>query len=103
MGVNRTVNQVRGIINSLDMEWRSSGTPVQQCTNQPANKMSGTFVEGMARIAVTATTPKTDVTGLSNGHGFRFVSDPAETSVSHFAQIGHEQNGSFYSALACPI
>ena len=103
LGVNRPVNQVRGIIDSLDIEWRTSGTPVQQCTNQPANKMSGTFVENIARIAVTATTPRTDVTALSNGHGFRFVSDPAETSVSHFAQIGKEQNGSFYSALSCPI
>jgi hypothetical protein len=100
MGVNRPVNQVRGIIDSLDIEWRTSGTPVQQCTNQPANKMSGTFVENMARISVTATTPRTDVTALSNGHGFRFVS---ETSVSNFAQIGQEQNGSFYSALSCPI
>jgi hypothetical protein len=104
MGVNRTVNQVRrGIINSLDIEWRASGTPVQQCTNQPANQMSGTFVENIARIAVTATTPRTDVTAMSNGHGFRFVSDPAETSVSHFALVGHEQNGSFYSALGCSI
>jgi hypothetical protein len=102
-GIARPVNQVRGIINALDIEWRANGTPKQQCMNQPANRMSGTFVENMARISVTATTPKTDVTALSNGHGFRFVSDPAETSVSHFAQIGQEQNGSFYSPLTCPI
>src|SRR5215813_2185352 len=81
MGVNRTVNQVRGTIDSLDIEWRTSGTPVQQCTNQPVNRMSGNFVEGIARIAVTATTPRTDVRALSNG-------------------LGHEQNGSFYSASA---
>jgi hypothetical protein len=58
--------------------------------------MRGTFVQGSATIEVTATTPRTMVTTLSNGHGFRFVSDPAATSVNHFALIGQEQNGLYY-------
>jgi hypothetical protein len=93
-GVNRQVNQVKGIINSLDIEW--SGVIKRDSAVEPVNKMRGSFVENTARISVAATTPITAVTLLSNGHGFRFVSDPASTSVSNFAQIGHEQNGSFF-------
>jgi hypothetical protein len=95
MGVNRPVNQVKGILNKLDIEW--SGVSRRLSANQPVNMMRGNFVENnRATIAVTATTPKTAVTALSNGHGFRFVSDPASTSVSHFAEIGQEFNGVFY-------
>ena len=94
MGVSRPVNQVKGIINSLDIDW--SGIIMTETANQSTNKMRGTFVENTAKIAVTATTPRTAVTALSNGHGFRFVSDPASTSVNHFALIGHEQNGFFF-------
>jgi len=93
-GVNRAVNQVLGIINSLRIEW--SGITKMETANQPVNKMRGTFVEGTAAVAVTATTPSTMVTTLSNGHGFRFVSDPASTSVKNFALIGQEQNGVFF-------
>ena len=94
LGVNGPVNQVKGIINSLEMEW--SGIVTRDTTNQPANKMRGNFVENKATIAVTATTPKTAVTELSNGHGVRFVSDRASTSVSRFAVIGQERNGIFF-------
>jgi hypothetical protein len=92
-GTNRTVNQVLGIFDSLDIRW--SGSHLVNA-NQPVNRMRGTFVEGQASVEVTATTPRTFVTPLSNGHGFRFVSDAASTSVSHFAQIGEEQNGVFF-------
>jgi hypothetical protein len=93
-GVNRAVNQVKGIINSLDMNW--SGIIKRDSANEPVNLMRGNFVENTATIAVTATTPFTMVTALSNGHGFKFVSDPASTSISNFAQIGQEFNGVFY-------
>jgi hypothetical protein len=91
-GVARPVNQVKGIINSLEIEW--SGVISRDTANEPVNKMRGTFVENTARIAVTATTPRTMVTALSNGDGFRFVSEA--TISSNFAEIGHEQNGIFY-------
>ncbi len=94
-GVNRTVNPVSGIINSLHIKW--SGITTVETADQSANQMRGTFVEGSASIAVTATTPRTEETTLSNGHGFRFASDPASTSVSHFALIGQEQNGVYFS------
>lgn len=93
-GINRPVNQAQGIFNSLEMEW--SGIIKQDTANEEVNQMRGNFVENTARIAVTATTPRTMVTALSNGHGFRFVSDPASTSVSNFAQIGQEQNGIYF-------
>ncbi len=93
-GVKRPVNLVKGIINSLQIEWiGNGGTPT--AANEPVNQMRGTFVETTARIAVTATTPRTAVTSLSNGHGFQFVSYPASTSVSNFAVVGFEQNGIF--------
>ena len=95
MGVDRSVNQVKGIINSLRINWMGTGSPAAPA-NEPVNQMRGTFVENTAQIAVTATTPRTAVTALSNGHGFRFVSDPASTSVNNFALIGQEQNGIFY-------
>ena len=92
MGVDRPVNQAKGIINSLEMEW--SGIIKRDSANEPVNQMRGNFVENTAKIAVTATTPKTAVTTLSNGHGFRFVSEA--TITSNFAQIGQEQNGVFF-------
>ncbi len=95
MGINRPVNLVKGIIDRLDIEW--SGVSRRLSANEPVNQMRGNFVENnRATIAVTATTPKTAVTSLSNCHGFRFVSDPASTSVSHFAEIGEEWNGVFF-------
>jgi hypothetical protein len=94
LGVNRPVNQVKGIINSLKIDW--SGVIQRDTANQSMNKMRGRFVQNTARIAVTATTPKTMVTTLSNGHGFRFVSNPPSTSVSNFAEIGQEWNGIYF-------
>jgi hypothetical protein len=94
MGVNRPVNLVLGSIDALDIEW--SGIQNPQPANQSVNRMRGTFGEGIASIAVKASTPRTMVTTLSNGHGFSFVSDPASTSVNHFALVGQEQNGVYY-------
>jgi hypothetical protein len=93
-GVNRAVNPVSGVLNSLRIEW--SGITATETANEPVNKMRGTFVEGTATIEVTATTPRTLVTSLSNGHGFKFVSDPASTSINNFALIGEEQNGVYF-------
>lgn len=93
-GVNRAVNPVLGIINSLDIEW--TGITMLEPATEPVNRMRGTFGEGTASVAVTATTPRTMVTGLSNGHGFRFVSHPAPTSVTQFALIGRERNGVYF-------
>jgi hypothetical protein len=94
LGVNRPVNPVLGVIDSLDIDW--SGINHLATVNQSVNRMRGTFGQGIASVAVKATTPRTLVTALSNGHGFSFDSDPASTSVNHFALIGQEQNGVYY-------
>jgi hypothetical protein len=93
-GVSRAVNQVLGVLNSLDIQW--SGIIAKETAIQPVNQMRGSFTENTAKIAVTATTPRTMVTSLSNGHGFRFVSNAASTSLSNFALIGQEQNGIYF-------
>ena len=82
-------NLVQGIINSLRLEWSGVQRRVTGFADS-TDKFRGDFVETSARIEVTVTTP------LSTGHGFRFVSDRAETTTSHFAQIGSERNGVFF-------
>ena len=82
-------NLVKGVINSLRIEWSSVQRRVTGFADS-VDQFRGNFVETSAQIEVTATTP------LSTGHGFRFVSDPGATTVSHFAQIGNEQNGVFF-------
>ena len=82
-------NLVKGVFNSLQMEWHGVNRRVTGFSDS-VDKFRGDFVENSAQIEVTATTP------LSTGHGFKFVSDPGETSVSNFAQIGNEHNGVFF-------
>ena len=82
-------NLVKGIINSLRLEWSGVQRRVTGFTDI-VDQFRGDFVETSAQIEVTVTTP------LSTGHGFRFASDPGGTSVSHFAQIGNEHNGVFF-------
>jgi hypothetical protein len=50
------------------------------------NRFEGVFRETSAVIEYTASTDA----------GFQFVSDPAKTSQTVFAVIGHERNGVFF-------
>jgi hypothetical protein len=89
---------VNSIIDSLRIEW-SGTTRAVHADNCTPNGFCGDFFEDRATIEVTATTPPTPasacpVTPARNG--FRFVSDPAETTQTLFAQIGRERNGVFY-------
>jgi hypothetical protein len=88
-------NLVQGIINSLRLEW-SGASRVVTGFSDSANRFRGTFVENAATIQVTVTTPRGVPMPERSGNGFRFVSDPASTSISHFAQIGQESNGIFF-------
>lgn len=92
-------NLVKGIVNSLDIEWSGISRTVTNFSDS-ANCFRGTFVENTATIAVTATTPMNTVTGpgcaFRKLDGFRFQSGPASGNVSDFAQIGHERNGIFF-------
>jgi len=96
VNLNRPLgNLVKAVINSLRLRWTGIGRRVT--FSDSANKFRGNFVENSsATIEVTVTTPRGEPMPERSGHGFRFVSDPASTSISHFAQIGHESNGRFF-------
>lgn len=81
-------NPVAAEIESLDIRW--AGVSRRVSFSNSTEKFAGDFVENSATIEVTVTTLS------STGHGFRFVSDRASTTVSHFAQIAQERNGSFF-------
>jgi len=84
-------------IDSLRMEWR--GTTFRRSHTDCVDAFRGDYFEDVATIEVIATTPPTPAQACGPStprHGFRFVSDPAHTSVSHFAQIGREHNGIFF-------
>ena len=82
---------VAAVINSLKIQWSKPSRRVSfSSTSPPADdKFAGDFIENSATIEVEV------ITLPSTGHGFHFVSDPANTTVSNFAQIGRERNGSF--------
>lgn len=78
-------------LHTLQVEW--SGVTQHHEYNDPASTFAGVFLETAARISVVATTSAVPAHDI---HGFRFVSDPLETSSSSFAEIGQEQNGAFF-------
>jgi hypothetical protein len=86
----------RAEINSLVMRWQGVKRKVH--VENHSVGFSGDFIEDTATIAVTATTQASSppFTPLAL-HGFRFVSDPAATSKSAFAQIGRMQDGVFFT------
>lgn len=86
----RPLGFASGRIDSVDIKWSGLVKSFLD-VHDKVNQFAGDFFQvGTVTIAVTATTPK------STGHGFRFVSDPATTTVN-YAQIGRERNGVFFS------
>ena len=83
--------RVPAVIDSLSVHWSGISSTTQFTSTDPDDKFLGFFLENSATIEVTVTTPASGVLD-----GFRFVSDAASTSISHFAQIGHESNGAFF-------
>ncbi len=78
----------RALINSLRIRWSGVSRAVSNFRDT-INGFGGDFLETSATIEVTVTTlPET-------GKGFRFTSDPPETTETLFAQIGREGNGVF--------
>ncbi len=74
-------------IDSLEMRWSGVTRTTSFASTDPQEHFAGSFKETGATITVAVTTP------ARTGHGFRFVSDPASTSSSNFAQIGKERSG----------
>jgi hypothetical protein len=68
---------------SLHIKW--SGVKRKVHVKDVADDFAGFFLE-------TATS----VTCSTKQKGFEFVSDPANTSVTLFAEFGHERNGVFF-------
>jgi hypothetical protein len=92
------IPKVNAMINSLRMTW--SGTLNRRSHTDCVDAFRGSYLEDMATIEVTATTPPTPASTCpprAARNGFRFVSDPAHTTISHFAQIGRERNGVFFA------
>jgi hypothetical protein len=88
---------VNSVINSLKIKW--SGTKNTKEWTDCADGFRGTYLEDSATIEVTATTPPVPARSCpptAARNGFRFVSDRADTTVSHFAVIGRERNGVFF-------
>jgi hypothetical protein len=85
---------VSAFLKSLRIEWK--GIKKMRSFNN-GSTFAGDFVENSATIAVTVRTPETKPPFTpTSQNGFQFVADPAST-VSHFAQIGHESNGALFS------
>jgi len=87
---------VGAILKSLRIHW--SGITRRVSFSDTTTRFRGDYVENSsATIEVTARTPTTrpPFTPAAK-NGFQFVADPA-TTVTHFAQIGHENNGSLFS------
>jgi len=78
-------SEVDAVIESLNIQWGGSGRRVK--TNDSTNGFSLDAIENTATMEWSA----------HNANGFRFVSDPAKTSLSEFAEVGHERNGVFFS------
>jgi len=84
---------VSGAIKSLRIHWK--GISNKRSFSNGAT-FRGNFVENSATISVTVNTPSTNPPFTpAPQDGFEFVADPT-TTVSHFAQIGHENNGSLF-------
>lgn len=69
---------------SFDVVWPGGGQRVK--IRDHTNDFGGSFVEGTSTIEWSG----------QNAKGEFFQSDPANTSVSHFAEVGKERNGVFF-------
>jgi hypothetical protein len=69
---------------SFDVEW--SGVDQRARISDPTEPFVADVIYGSATMSFTATSG-----------GATFVSDPASTSHSVFAELGHERNGRFFS------
>jgi hypothetical protein len=84
---------VSGAIKSLRIHWK--GINNKRSFNNGAT-FRADFIETSATIDVTVNTPSTNPPFTPGPQdGFMFVADPT-TTVTDFAQIGHEKNGSLF-------
>ncbi len=85
---------VSGMIESLSIHWMGVG---KKLSFSNGKTFRGDFIQSVAApISVTVTTPSTKPPFTPAAQdGFEFVADPKST-VTNFAQIGRENNGSLF-------
>lgn len=69
---------------SFRIRW--SGVKTQVNVRDDQNRFVGNFIEDTATVSWSA-----------EEKGFKFVSAPASTTTTVFAEIGRERNGAFFS------
>jgi hypothetical protein len=78
------------MVESLRIHWK--GVNNTRSFNN-GTTFRGDFIENSATIELRVVTPSTNPPFTPTAQdGFRFVADPM-TTVTNFAQIGHENNG----------
>jgi len=93
---NLDIRDFHDIVNSLQrgpsvpaevsFRIRWSGVKARVNVRDTTNQFVGHFIEDTATVNWS-----------SKQEGFKFVSDPAKTSTTVFAEIGRERNGVFFS------
>jgi hypothetical protein len=85
---------VSGVIQSLRIQWTGIS---RKWTFNNGKTFRGDFIQSSAApIAVTVVTPATKPPFTPSAQdGFEFIADP-KTTVTNFAQIGHENNGALF-------
>jgi hypothetical protein len=86
---------VGAVLESLRIRW--SGITRRMSFSNGVTRFRGNYIQSTAAtMEVTVRTPPTrpPFTPAAR-NGFQFIADP-ETTVTHFAQLGHENNGSLF-------
>jgi hypothetical protein len=84
---------VSAMIESLRIRWK--GVKMKRSFSN-GSTFRGNFIETSATIELTVTTPPTKSPFTPSAQdGFEFIADPT-TTITDFAQIGHENNGSLF-------
>ena len=81
-----TLNRGPSVPADVSFRMRWSGVTARVNVRDETNQFVGSYIEDTATVSWS-----------SKQEGFKFVSDPASTSKSLFAEIGRERNGVFFS------
>lgn len=81
-----TLNRGPSVPADVSFHMRWSGVTARVKVRDETNQFVGNYIEDTATVSWS-----------SHQEGFKFVSDPASTSTTLFAEIGRERNGVFFS------
>ena len=84
---------VSALIDSMRINWKGIN---RRRSFSNGSTFRGDFIENMATIELTVSSPSTRPPFTPTAQdGFQFVANP-NTTVTSFAQIGHENNGALF-------